>query len=193
MCTRNTKNTRKMKKIIFSILLLILFSVSTFAQIDTVKNIKSQSNALSIADVSLGIGAGLDYGGLGVNFLIYPQKNVGVFGGAGYAFAGLGWNAGIKVRLSPEKPITPFAIVMYGYNAFVSVKNAEYYNKLFYGVSIGLGIDIRLSKSGNSQLQLALLIPIRSVEVQNYIDFLQTHGVQLNGFLPFTFSIGFKI
>ncbi len=34
--------------------------------------------------VAIGLGVGLDYGGIGVNLTVYPQKNIGLFAGIGY-------------------------------------------------------------------------------------------------------------
>ena len=45
----------------------------------------------TIDATSFGIGTGLDYGGFGGNVMIYPQRNIGIFGGFGYALAGFGY------------------------------------------------------------------------------------------------------
>ena len=33
---------------------------------------------------SFGIGGGFDFGGFGANMLVYPDQNIGLFGGVGY-------------------------------------------------------------------------------------------------------------
>jgi hypothetical protein len=83
---------------------------------------------------------------------------------------------------------------MYGYNAAVAVANAQEYNKLFYGPSIGAGLDIGRLVKNKGYLSLAILIPIRSPDVDNYINELQNnYGVSFNNnLLPITFSIGYK-
>ena len=53
--------------------------------------------------VHYGLGLGLDYGGIGFNFSVFPQKNIGVFGGIGYAEIGIGYNAGLKIRKIAKK------------------------------------------------------------------------------------------
>lgn len=165
----------------FQIIILFVLII-----INTHLNAQKKDSTLMPYDASLAIGAGLDYGGFGINFSIYPQKNVGIFGGAGYALAGLGWNAGLKARLSSKKSNpTPFVVAMYGYNAAVYGKYVSSLDELFYGYSLGFGIDIRFKKSGHSRLSLELLIPIRSPEVQDYIN-----SVGAKNLLPFTFSIG---
>lgn len=77
-----------------------------------------------IDKLTIGLGIGLDCGGFGGNIIIYPQKNVGIFAGGGYALAGFGWNAGLKLRLisdSPDSKISPFLLAMYGYNSAITV------------------------------------------------------------------------
>ncbi len=81
-----------------------------------------------VDQLSIGIGGGLDYGGFGGNLSYYPLNNVGLFGGVGYALAGVGFNAGVKYRYIPKKPdarVRPFALAMYGYNAAIVVINAS--------------------------------------------------------------------
>jgi hypothetical protein len=146
--------------------------------------------------VSLGLGLGFDYGGIGASLLYYPQKNIGLFFGGGYAIAGFGYNAGLKLKLSNEKPtvVSPFIMAMYGYNAAVAVSGNSSFDKLFYGPSFGAGIDIR-SKRPNSKgyLSIALLIPVRNPDVNNYINDLQTNdGVSFSNLPPVGISIGYR-
>jgi hypothetical protein len=147
--------------------------------------------------VNIGPGFGFDYGGIGANLMVYPQKNIGIFFGGGYAIAGFGYNTGIKLRLSPDggKSVTPFLTAMYGYNAAVAISGSPEYNKLFYGPTFGLGIDIRSRKpSSLGYLSIALMVPIRNADAQNYIDFLKTqYGASFtNDLIPIGFSIGYK-
>ncbi len=157
----------------------------------------SSSVNLDYSKATLGLGFGFDYGGLGGNFSVYPQKNIGLFASAGYAFAGLGYNLGVKLRLTPKKHFTPFFTAMYGYNAAIVVSNSSnlsYANlsKLFYGPSAGIGFDLGSVKRG--YLSVAILVPFRSADVDNYIDQLKTNdGVQFkNNLLPVAFSIGYR-
>ncbi len=147
--------------------------------------------------VNIGMGIGFDYGGIGANFMVYPQKNIGIFIGCGYAFAGMGYNTGIKLRLTPGRSsvVNPYIIAMYGYNASVSITDNPQYDKLFYGPSLGFGIDIRSRKpSSSGYLSIALMIPIRNSDAQNYIDLLKTqYGASFDSNLPpIGFSIGYK-
>jgi hypothetical protein len=146
---------------------------------------------------SIGFGLGFDYGGIGGNFMVYPQKNIGIFIGGGYAFAGMGYNAGIKLRLTPgnSSVVNPYITAMYGYNASVSITDNPQYDKLFYGPTLGFGIDIRSRKpSSSGYLSIALMIPIRNSDAQNYIDLLKTeYGASFSTNLPpIGLSIGYK-
>lgn len=146
---------------------------------------------------SIGLGMGLDFGGFGANILAYPQKNIGIFGGLGYALAGVGFNVGAKLRLasnSVKSKISTYGLIMYGYNASISVKNATELNKLFYGPSVGIGFDTKPHPSTGNYWSIALLVPFRSSDVDNYIDDLkQNHGVEFdNELIPVAFTIGYR-
>ena len=126
--------------------------------------------------VSIDIGGGLDFGGLGGNIIYYPIQNIGLFGGVGYAFAGAGYNVGLKYRYISDKStskINPYGLLMYGYNAAIAVLNAEQYNKLFYGPTLGVGIDFHRKPINKGYWSFALLIPFRKSEVKEYMDDLE--------------------
>jgi hypothetical protein len=161
---------------------------------------KAQQNAPDTRKpdiVNFGPGIGFDYGGIGANIMVYPQKNVGIFFGGGYAVAGFGYNAGVKFRLSPVRPsvVNPYFTAMYGYNAAVAISNSPQFNKLFYGPTLGAGLDIRSRKPvSKGFLSIALMVPIRNSDAQNYIDFLKNeYGASFSSnLLPIGFSIGYK-
>jgi len=181
-----------MNKHLCSLALAILFS-TLFARAQSPEKSPTQ-----ISDVvNVGFGFGQDYGGFGGNITVYPQQNVGLFAGFGYAIAGFGYNAGIKLRLLPgngRSKVRPFLEAMYGYNAAVAVSNYSTYNKMFYGPTVGAGLDIGSFVQGRGHFSLAILVPIRNADVDNYMDALKTnYGVNFNNnLLPITFSIGYK-
>ncbi len=147
--------------------------------------------------ISIGIGGGLDYGGFGGNVTYYPAKSVGLFGGVGYALAGVGFNAGVKFRYVPDKPdskVHPFGLVMYGYNAAIAVLNASQHNRLFYGPTLGGGIDFHLNPLKRGYWSFAIFVPIRSSEVDDYIEHLENdYGAEFQtGLFPITASIGYR-
>ena len=139
--------------------------------------------------ISTGFGLGIDYGGIGCNLLIYPQKNIGVFAGLGYAFAGLGWNAGVKLRFIKQEQtsiLTPFLTAMYGYNAAISY---DYFKNIYYGKSFGFGVDYRSKFNKKRYWSFALNIPIRDPQADKDLKSLKID----KSFLPFNFSIGVRL
>ncbi|HEY3371699.1 MAG TPA: hypothetical protein VGK10_12660 [Prolixibacteraceae bacterium] len=181
-----------------SILLLLCLFLITM-NVKAQELISDPQNPVSmprtIDRTSFGIGGGFDYGGFGANILIYPQENIGLFGGVGYALAGIGYNVGAKFRIVSRKHHTdPFAMVMYGYNAAIAVKDGSQFNKLFYGPSLGIGLDLHSKKSNKGYWSFAVLAPIRGSEVNEYIDDLETnHGVAFQNELPpIAVSIGYR-
>jgi hypothetical protein len=177
-----------MKKIIIAAL-FVFAAVSVQAQegITTVRSNRSDQ-------FSIGPGFGLDYGGIGINALFYPQENIGVFAGAGYDLNGLGYNVGIKARLMTNRRIDPYLLAMYGYNAVIVVADASIFNKTFYGPSFGVGMDFRSRKPMKTGYwSLAILVPIRGSEVEAYSDDLEDHhGIKFdNELIPVGISIGY--
>ncbi len=180
----------KVAFLLASIFLLTHFNTLAAQDIDSIQVNK-------IPDpVSMGFGFGQDFGGFGANLLVYPQDNFGLFGGLGYAFAGMGYNVGAKVRfLSDKNPRTNFFVIgMYGYNAAIAVSDMEEYNKFFYGPTIGFGIDTGKRSYKKGYWTMAFLVPIRESGVNDYMDDLENnHDVEFkNSLLPFTFSIGYR-
>ncbi|MBS1559002.1 MAG: hypothetical protein JST69_09785 [Bacteroidetes bacterium] len=142
--------------------------------------------------LSFGIGLGLDYGGIGANLMAYPHKNIGLFFGGGYALAGFGYNTGAKIRIITQSRVHPYFIGMYGYNAAFVVSNATQYNKLFYSPTIGFGIDSHSRRSTNGYWSVALMIPLRGSEIDDYISYLKTQGISLkNSLSPVGLSVGY--
>lgn len=158
--------------------------------------IQAQSDQPStIEKTSLGFGFGQDYGGYGANFSYYPIRNLGFFGGGGWAMAGFGYNLGLKFRFSTDLENARsygYLLGMYGYNATVTISNQSSLNQIFYGPSAGIGINSRIGSTSRISVSLAVIYPFRSPDVGDYIDDLKTnHGVSFkNNLLPVTFSLG---
>jgi len=104
-------------------------------------NVSEKENSIGV-----GLGFGLDYGGLGLR-IAYPLNYFSVFVGFGYDFIGLGYNIGLVLRPFPKKILTPIVSAMYGANALIYISGADKYNKIYNGYSIGLGAEIRLKKT----------------------------------------------
>jgi hypothetical protein len=156
-----------MSKFCFIVFLLIsLASVEVKAQ-------DILSDTVPVDRLAVGVGAGYDFGGYGVNATYYITQSFGVFAGGGYTPAGVGFNAGVKLRAVFNKqatPVMPFVTAMYGYYAAIAPKDLSYLNKMFYGPTIGGGVDFRPKNSKTVYITGTLLFPIRSSDAQQYIN-----------------------
>lgn len=146
---------------------------------------------------SIGLGIGQDYGGFGGHAVVYPQQNVGIFAGLGYNIVGFGYNVGVKLRLVSLKPTTkvnPYAIIMYGYNASIKIQDASQFDKVFYGPTFGVGIDVKSNPLSKIYYSFGINVPVRGNEVTEYMDDLKkNHNVEFkNDLIPITISLGFK-
>jgi hypothetical protein len=147
--------------------------------------------------ISAGLGIGLDYGGFGVNLYYFPEQNIGVFAGAGYTLLGLAYNLGAKYRfyvIPSEAGVWPFITAMYGSNSLIVVENASKYNKMFYGPSIGCGIDFKLRPDHRAYLSISIIKALKNPDLEDYKnDLNKQYGVDFkNDYLPIVFSIGCK-
>jgi hypothetical protein len=158
-----------------------------------------QTNSVITFDkLSVGLGIGQDYGGFGGNILYYPQRNFGLFCGLGYNLAGVGYNLGIKSRIaigSSSSHMLLSVLAMYGYNAVIRVADMGELNKVFYGATVGVGLDYKPFEYSDDYISVSLFVPFRSSEVQDYMDYLeQVYGVVFEqGLFPVTFSFGYRI
>jgi hypothetical protein len=146
--------------------------------------------------VGLGLGVGLNYGGIGANLTIFPTPRLGLFGGLGNAMAGTGYNVGIKYRVVSETATQRtnfFLLGMYGYNAVIAIDNLSRLDKFFYGPSFGLGIDFGRRQGRKSYWSMGVIIPIRSGEVKDYMEYLEDeHNVEFEGnLLPIAITVGY--
>lgn len=175
--------------------LILLMTAHLHAQNST-QQTPFQTNS-PVDQFAIGLGAGLDHGGFGGNLTFYPMKSLGIFGGVGYALAGVGFNAGVKYRYIPKKAdarVRPFALAMYGYNAAVVVLNASQYNKMFYGPTLGAGIDLLGKAQRRGYWSFGVFVPIRKAEVKEYMEDLENSlGVDFsNTLFPVAVSIGYR-
>ena len=175
-----------------------VYSFIAKEQIDTVYYSNPTTAFLYPEKSVLGIGIGQDYGGFGLNLTIYPHQNIGLFAGGGHAIADMSYNVGLRLRGNVKNEgasVVPYFTYMYGYNAAIAVTDAKKYNKLFFGSTIGFGIETKPKAMRKGYWSFAILIPLRSSDVQDYIDDLEDkHGVEFKSDLfPVSFSIGYKV
>lgn len=190
---------RIMKKL--SIIILLFTSLLAFSQ-ETVQyqNLSKDTKDYdfhSMAD--MGIGIGLNYGGLmGFQIQYIPLNHLAVFGSVGYYIVGFGWQVGVQGYLMPKVPSKGFRVygtAMYGTNVAIAVENAEHYNKIYLGPTIGAGLEMRFGKSKKNGLNIDLFYPIRSSEYETEWTKMKNDPM-LSDFiepLPVTFSVGYHL
>lgn len=188
------------QKLFLAIAILFFQSTSISIAQETINKEKKatlKSKPFPADKSSLGIGLGLDYGGYGACFTFYPQKNIGIFGGIGYALTGIGYNVGLKTRLlfNNKKPnASLFLAGMYGYNTVFKIKDLEKLNKTFYGPSVGIGFETAVRPQKAGVWAFAVYVPIRSQEALDYQEYLKSlpYLKMENDLLPIAISIGYK-
>ncbi len=147
--------------------------------------------------LDLGIGAGLYYGGfMGPVIQYIPLNHLGIFGSAGYFFAGLGWQAGITGYIMPKVPNKPFRVfgtAMYGTNASIYVIGASYYNKIYLGPSFGGGIEMRFGRSKRSGINAQIIVPIRDSQYDVDLNIVKNDpSIEIDSEpLPVNISVGY--
>lgn len=103
---------------------------------------------------SVGIGLGLDYGGIGARVTMLPAGPVSFFVGMGSNLADIGVNFGSELKFSPHRRSSGFVTAMYGYNGVVN-------STIFYGFSAGLGVKVRAARSDKNYFSTSVLYPFR--------------------------------
>jgi hypothetical protein len=147
----------------------------------------------------IGLGLGIDYGGVfGAKFTYSPVKYLGIFIAGGLQFGGFGWQIGAKGYIIPKtskKGFRPNLKVMYGINAAIYVMDAEEYNELYMGPSLGPGLEFRFGRLKKHGLDADLNFPIRSQEYyDDWEDLKNDPNIEvLSEPLPFSISIGYHM
>jgi hypothetical protein len=136
---------------------MLLLACSLFFSIVLI----AQSDSDHVYKVNLGVGLGLDYGGVGCRVGYIPFRYLQIYGGAGYNFAEIAYNAGAAFRILPNKNVCPYVGAIYGYNAVIKIIGTGGFQRSYYGPSIQAGIEIRSYKKKNF-FNLEILYPFRS-------------------------------
>lgn len=146
-----------------------------------------------------GVGIGIDYGGLiGAKATFYPIPYMGIFAAGGWELIALGWNVGVLGRIIPadgKHAARPYLKVMYGVNGATKVDGKSSYDQLFYGVTVGVGLETRFGKHRKSGINLDLNVPFRSPEFYDQINQMKNDPQikMTNSPLPISFSIGYNV
>ena len=142
---------------------------------------------------NLGLGLGIDYGGFGAQLQCRPAPPLVIFAGGGYALSGFGYNAGVQGRILPSAKWCPFISAMYGYNAVIVVQGASEFNQLYYGPSVGVGLEDHRRDNADNFWRFELILPFRPQEFQDDMDALKKNPVIdiKSEPPPFSFSVAF--
>jgi hypothetical protein len=84
---------------------------------------------------------------------------------------------------------------MYGYNAVILKKdfygNTMASSKIYYGVTVGAGGEIKIGKKNQNKFSFGVLAPFRNSEFHNDYDILKQAGYKFqSNILPVAFSVG---
>jgi hypothetical protein len=149
----------------------------------------------------LGPGIGMDYGGFGINYTAFVSKNVGFFGGFGFAYAKIGYDFGTKIRVIPrngESKLNPYFIGMWGYNAVFTATGEPSLSKIFRGITFGIGTDYRAKPDSKGYWSVAVMVPLPNTgleddDVKFYKNWLNQNvpGKWQNWVSVIDFSIGY--
>lgn len=178
----------------------MLISCSAFSQLDTIP-VRDDNARLVTVDmthsIDFGLGFGLDYGGLlGFQFGVTPIKHLTFFGSVGYYLLQVGWNFGMKGLLTPKSTrhaVRPYFKAMYGSNSIIIADGTEKYDKIYKGVTVGLGFEFRFGKKKMNGLDLDLNVPLRSGEFWYDFNTMKNDPTMevTQGPMPVAFSIGY--
>jgi hypothetical protein len=148
-----------------------------------------KSNEHPMTGVYLGLGLGLEYGGIGLKVEYLPITHLGLFLGMGYNLADLGVNAGLSYKIIAHAKVTPIINVMYGFNTVVDT--GFYYGTgsiAYYGLSFGAGVDIRTGKASN-KFSLSILYPVRSSQYKDRMNGSNSSNPAIAASIGFNFSL----
>jgi hypothetical protein len=152
-----------------------------------------QPTSTSSMEWNLGLGIGIDYGGFGAQVQCRPAPPLVMFAGGGYALAGFGYNVGVQGRFLPDAKWCPYIAGMYGYNAVIVVQHAEQYNQLYYGPSVGAGVEVHRRDNPDNFWRFELILPFRPQEFEDDMDALKKNpAIEIKSEPPpFSFSVAY--
>lgn len=144
---------------------------------------------------AVGLGFGIDYGGIGLKYTYHPIDYLGIFAGVGSNLVGLGFNFGIKgdiIQSNSFNMMRVSAHLMYGYNAVTMVVGKSEYNKTFYGLTPGIGVGFRFGQKRSHGLDFGLQIPIRGQDFTDQMNLIKSDPqVTIGAVSPVAISIGY--
>jgi hypothetical protein len=185
---------RFFKRICFALILTINMGNLVFAE-EIIDATHKQEAVKHFFD--LGIGLGLDYGGIIGAKLSYilPFPYISIFGAAGAQLLGFGWSVGTTFHILPETNkyvFRPNLKIMYGINRSTKVVGKSMYDKMFTGWTPGIGLEFMFGKMKANGFDIDLNYPIGSTKFNDQMDKInddpQVGEVTM---LPVAFSFGY--
>lgn len=152
------------------VLALSTLPVQLLAQADTAAALRTPPPTYTS---NLGIGLGIDHGGIGLQLQYRPVPPLAFFVGGGYALAGLGYNLGMQVRLLPKKKWCPYVAGMYGYHAAIRVRDRPEYDQLYFGPSASIGVEDHNRFDYGRFWSFGLILPFRPQQFTDDLDALK--------------------
>lgn len=139
---------------------------------------------------AVGIGLGIPYGILGINGELFLLPRISLSAGLGTTvFAGLGYNAGLKVylRKMEEKRWQPNLSAYYGINGMIIDESfSNDFNQKYSGLSLGIGQVWQLGAQKRSGIDLNLMVLATSGVYE------ATKAMYLDKPFPLRLSIGYR-
>lgn len=190
------------KKVVYTISIILLISTSLWSQEDTLR-IQKIKPAESRFNADFGLGYGLAYAGfLGAQLQYTPIENFGFFASGGYCVFTLGWQLGIVGYLIPKEPSHPvraYLSIKYGTIAAKEVHGNDKKNKSYYGITPGIGLEVRFGKTRKHGFNIDIMFPFPVGQFKedfdkfggNWFSYNYLSGINGKSATPMTPSIGY--
>lgn len=141
-----------------------------YQQIHKIKNVQSLNPNLYYP-FYMGLGIGLDYGGLGMKINWYPARYTGLVIGVGHNFLEPAFSIGIKGRYYRYgRIVSPYLQLLYGYLLLHFQELITTKEKVFYGMNFGGGIDLFFNRTNNIGANLGLQAYFYNQEAKKLVN-----------------------
>jgi hypothetical protein len=175
---------------------LYLSLIFSFCLMALASNANAQNLSSEKGITSLGAGVGLPYGGIiGLKLNHNLEDNFSAFGGIGYNFLGVGFNAGLNYTIPSFKSTELYFTGMYGYNALIDIEGVPEYQKVYYGASVGTGLKINSLRYEGRYWDFGILVPLRNAAYRNDLEAIENDPfITIDSKpLPIQFYFGYNI
>jgi hypothetical protein len=123
---------------------------------------------------------------------------MGIFASGGWEMVGIGYNVGCLGRILPAngtRSVRPYIKVMYGVNGATKVNGKNGYDKMFYGLTTGIGLEVRFGRARKAGVNADLNVPFRSPQYFDQIDRMKSDpDIKMTSTpIPIAFSLGYNV